>query len=181
MDANDFDTMECPNCGGAYFEDIAPNRHRCVYCGTMLTSREPEESPDLGRCPYCGYENLRNARYCSRCGKTLTNWFTDFFKRSDPGVISIIVTLVGTFVIPLPWISAIVGLVLGYRALKSAREGGGNSEKLAKWAVVIGWGIIAYSTLPLCLILGGSSVQAIYSTCEGLSTTLLDMLSGVGQ
>lgn len=181
MVVNDFDTIECPNCGGAYFKDIAPSRHRCVYCGTVLTSREPEESPDLGRCPYCGYENLRSARYCNQCGKRLPGWLTGLFKNSDPGVISIIVTVVGTFFLPFPLVSPIVGLVLGYRALKTAREGGSNSEKLAQWAVVIGWIVLACTILPLCLVFGGSSVQVAYSTCDGLSRTLLDVLSGVGR
>ncbi len=181
MNANDFDTIECPNCGGTNFEDITPSRHRCVYCGTVLTSREPGESPDLVRCPHCGYENARGARYCNRCGKRLLGWLTVFFHDADPAVISIIVTLVGTAVIPLPLVGAIIGLVLGYKALKSAREGGGNSEKLAKWAVIIGWVVLACTILPLCLVFGGSSVQVTYNTCDGLSRGLLDMLSGLVQ
>lgn len=181
MNASGFDTIECPNCGGADFENIAPGRHRCVYCGTVLTSREPEESPDLVRCSYCGYENARAARYCNQCGKTLTGWLTALLKNSDPGVISIIVTVVGTFMLPLPLVSPIVGLVLGYKALKSAREGRGNSEKLARAAVITGWIVLACTILPLCLVLGSSGVQATYSTCDGLGRALLDMLSGVGQ
>jgi DNA-directed RNA polymerase subunit RPC12/RpoP len=149
MNANGFDTIECPNCGGTNFEDITPSRHRCVYCGTVLTSRELEKSPDLARCPYCGYENVRGVRYCNQCGKTLTGWLTTFFKNSDPAVVSIIVTVVGTFVLPLPLVGAIIGLVLGYKALKSAREGGGNSEKLAKSAVIVGWVVLACTILPL--------------------------------
>lgn len=181
MNANGFDTIECPNCGGADFEDITPSRHRCVYCGTVLTSREPEESPDLVRCSYCGYENLRYARYCNQCGKRLPGWLIGLFKNSDPGVISIIITVAGTFFLPLPLVSPIVGLILGYRALKSAREGGSNSEKVAKWAVIIAWIVLACTILPLCLVLGSSGVQATYSTCDGLGRALLDMLSGVGQ
>ena len=181
MNASGFDTIECPNCGGANFEDIAPGRHRCVYCGTVLTSRESEEPLDLVRCPYCGYENARGARYCNRCGKRLLGWLTVFFHDADPAVISIIVTLVFTAVIPLPFVGAIIGLVLGYQALKSARAGGDNSEKLAKWAVAIGWFVLACTILPLCLVFGGSSVQAVYSACDGLGRTLSNMLSGVGR
>ena len=181
MNSSDFDFIDCPNCGSTDFADITPGRHKCSYCGTILTSREPERAPDLTICPHCGQDNKRSARYCNRCGKTLTNWLGDFFKRTDPAVISIIVTLVGTFMIPMPWVSAILGLALGYKALKSAREGKGNSEKLAKWAVIIAWGTLAYTTLPLCLIMGGSSLQTGYSTCEGLSSALLNMLSEIGQ
>jgi DNA-directed RNA polymerase subunit RPC12/RpoP len=181
MDMDGFDTIECPNCGGTNFEDITPSRHRCVYCGTVLTSREPEESPDLVRCPYCGYENARSARYCNQCGKRLPGWLTGLFRNSDPGLISILVTLVGSFFLPFPLVSPIVGLVLGYRALRSAREGGGNSEKLAKWAVIVGWFVLASTILPLCFLFGSSSVQVTYSTCDGLSRALLDMLSGLVQ
>jgi hypothetical protein len=181
MNTNDFDVMECPNCGGADFEDIAPSRHRCIYCGTVLTSRESERAPDLVKCPHCGYENARGARYCNRCGKRLLGWLTVFFHDADPAVISIIVTLVCTAVIPLPLVGAIIGLVLGYQALKSARAGGGNSEKLAKWAVAIGWVVLACTILPLCLVFGSSGVQAAYSACDGLGRALLDMLSGAGQ
>jgi ribosomal protein L34E len=181
MSANDFDVIECPNCGGADFEDVTPSRHRCVYCGTVLTSREPERPPDLVKCSHCGYENARGARYCNRCGKRLLGWLIDFFKNSDPAVISIIVTVVGTAVIPLPLVGAILGLVLGYKALKSAREGEGNSEKLAKWAVGVGWVVLACTILPLCLVFGSSGVQATYSTCDGLSGGLLDMLLGAGR
>jgi uncharacterized protein (DUF983 family) len=178
MDTDDFDTIECPNCGGTDFEDIAPGRHRCVYCGTVLTSRQPEESPDLVRCPYCGYENARSARYCNQCGKRLPGWLTALLRDSDLGAVSIVVTVVGTFVLPFPLVSPIVGLVLGYQALKSVRAGGGNSEKLAKWAVAIGWFVLACTILPLCLVFGSSGVQATYSACDGLSRALLDMLSG---
>jgi hypothetical protein len=181
MSTDDFDVIECPNCGATDFRQITPSRHRCVYCGTILTSREPERAADLARCPYCGYENARGARYCNQCGKTLTGWLTAFFKNSDPGAISIIVTLVGTFVLPLPLVSAIIGLILGYKALKSAREGGGNSEKLAKSAVVLGWIVIACTILSLCLVLGSSSAQVTYSTCDGLSNILSDILFGIGQ
>ncbi|MBN1978687.1 MAG: zinc ribbon domain-containing protein [Anaerolineae bacterium] len=181
MNANGFDTIECPNCGGANFEGIAPGRHRCVYCGTVLTSREPERPPDLVRCPYCGYENARAARYCNQCGKRLPGWLNALFKNTDPGAISLVVTLVGTFVFPFPLASPIVGLVLGYRALKSAREGGGNSEKLARAAVITGWAVLACTMLPLCFVFGSSGVQAAYSACDGLGRALLDMLSGVGQ
>jgi DNA-directed RNA polymerase subunit RPC12/RpoP len=181
MDAGDFDAIECPNCGGTDFKDIAPSRHRCVYCGTVLASREPEESSDLVRCPYCGHENVRGARYCNQCGKTLTNWLTAFFKTSDPGLISILVTLVGSFFLPFPLVSPVVGLVLGYRALKSAREGGGNSEKLARAAVITGWMVLVCTVLPLCFMVGGSGVQVTYSTCDGLSRGLLDTLSGLVQ
>ncbi|MFN2129490.1 MAG: zinc-ribbon domain-containing protein, partial [Anaerolineae bacterium] len=170
-----------PNCGGTNFEDIAPGRHRCVYCGTVLTSREPESLPDLVKCPHCGYENARGARYCNRCGKRLLGWLIDFFQNTDPAIISIIVTVAGTFFLPFPVVSPIVGLVLGYKALKSAHEGGGNSEKVAKWAVAIGWGVLACTILPLCLVFGSSGVQLIYGVCDELTRGLLDMLSGIGQ
>ena len=133
MNASDFDTIECPNCGGANFEDVAPGRHRCVYCGTVLTSREPERPPDLVRCPYCGYENARGARYCNQCGKRLPGWLNALFKNADPGAISLIVTLVGTFMLALPVVSPIIGLVLGYRALKSARGTIATGDRMALW------------------------------------------------
>jgi DNA-directed RNA polymerase subunit RPC12/RpoP len=181
MNANGFDAIECPNCGGTNFEDVAPGRQRCVYCGTVLTAREPESPPDLVRCPHCGYENPRGARYCNRCGKRLLGWLVDFFKNADPGLVSIIVTVVGTFVIPLPLVSAIFGLVLGYKALRGAREGGGNSEKLARWAVAVAWVVLACTIVPLCLVFGSSGVQATYSACGGLGRGLLDLLAGAGR
>jgi hypothetical protein len=182
MSPNTFDSMECPNCGGSYFEDLAKNQHRCVYCGTVLTLREPEPGPppDQVRCPRCGMQNERGARYCNHCGRPFPIW-GNFFKRADPATISMIVTAVGMFVIPIPLVSPIAGLVLGYRALKSARAGGNNSEKLAKIAVIFGWVGAAYTALPLCLFVGSAGYQIMYTVCGGLWDELVDLVGRIGR
>ena len=186
MSLNTFDSMECPNCGGSYFEDLASNQHRCVYCGTVLTSREPEPARESElpsekvRCPRCGMQNERGARYCNHCGKPLPMW-GDFFRRADPATISMIATAVGVFVIPIPLVGPIVGLVLGYRALKSARAGGTNSEKLAKTAVILGWVGAVYTAWPLCLFGGSAGYQILDTICGGLWSELVDLVGQIGR
>ena len=145
----------CPNCGGADFVEIAPRQRQCAYCGTSLTLPETKPSETkvaLVGCPYCGFGNERGDRYCNNCGQRLVT-------RRDPAITSIFVTIAGFFAFPI--VSAIVGLVLGYKALREARAGGGN-EKLAKTAVIVGWIGLA---LPFCLAMTLMGTQFGYSLC----------------
>jgi hypothetical protein len=184
---SDIEFWECPNCGGTDFTEIAPNKHRCVYCGTVLTSRKaPETKPEPVRCPRCGFENERGDRYCNNCGRALLSWLPAKLREADPAVISIIATVVGSFMLPIPFAGAALGLYLAYKALRDARDSGGtsSSEKLAKFAIVIGWCGIAYGMLPLCLLVGGPTAQGICSACNSLFETLSDkvrrIVGGIG-
>ena len=178
---SDASCMECPNCGGTEFVDIRPHKHRCAYCGTVLTT--PETAPEVVKCPRCGFENERGDRFCNNCGRTLVSWVRwGEGKKADPAVISIIVTLVGSMFIPFA--AAIVGLFLGYRALKDARAGdeGEKQGKLARAAVVIGWMVLASSILPLFVAVGMPALQWTCSTCNELflelGEELLSMFGG---
>ena len=179
---SDASCMECPNCGGTEFVDIRPHKHRCAYCGTVLTT--PETAPEVVKCPRCGFENERGDRFCNNCGRTLVSWVRwGEGKRADPALISIIVTLVGSMFIPFG--AAIVGLFLGYRALKEARTSDEEGrERLAKAAVAIGWIVLASGVLLLALAIGMPTLQVACSTCNALFLELGDelllMLGGGG-
>jgi hypothetical protein len=166
---SDITFWECPNCGGSDFVEITPHKHRCAYCGTVLTVHEPKAEPDTVTCPRCGSENERNARYCGNCGKTL-GW-TLALGKIDPAIISIIVTVVGSSFLPIG--AAILGLILGYRTLRETRAGVEGNEKLAKAAVVVGWIGLAYTALPFCVVLGGIWVEIVSGIIDGL----VDILS----
>ena len=171
---SDVNLLNCPNCGGSDFVDIAPRKHRCAYCGTVLTSPEPAPTPV--RCSQCGFENELGDRYCKRCGASLPGWAPVTKPKNDPGLVSIIVTVVGTFFIPM--VGAAIGLVLAYRALKEARatDGRSGSEKLARTAVLVGWAGIAFGLLPMCFVVTTSGVQMGIAACDGLFEALSDML-----
>ena len=170
---SDVSVLECPNCGSTDFCDIGPHKHRCAYCGTVLTVRD--RTPDRVRCPRCGSDNARSDRYCKQCGAALARTLPVDLTRADPALVSIIATVVGSLFMPL--LGGVLGLILGYRALKQARAGGGESgsEKLAKTAVVVGWIGVAFTVLPLCAIVGISGVQLGYSLCNGLFEALTDI------
>ena len=176
---SDVSILECPNCGSTDFSEIGPHKHRCAYCGTVLTSRE--RTPDLVRCPRCGSDNARGDRYCKQCGAALARTTPIDLTRTDPALVSIIVTVVGALFMPL--LGGVLGLVLGYRALRQARagNGGSRSEKLAKAAVVVGWIGVAFTVLPLCAIVGISGVQLGYSICNGLFEAITDIAARIGR
>jgi predicted RNA-binding Zn-ribbon protein involved in translation (DUF1610 family)/uncharacterized membrane protein len=174
---SDVSLWECPNCGSTDFAEIAPHRHQCAYCGTVLTSHET--ASHLVRCPRCGFDNEQATRYCANCGRSLVGWtLLEGKKKTDPAVISIIATFAGSLVMPIG--GAILGLILGYRALREARatDGRSGSESLARVAVILGWAGIAVSVLPLCMVLTMSGVQGGYSACAELFHMLSDMLIG---
>ena len=169
---------ECPNCGSTDLVEITPNKRRCAYCGTILTSYETR--PDLVKCPRCGFDNERGDRYCNNCGAVLAGWVAvEMMKKTDPAIISIVATVAGLVVFPIG--GAILGLVLGYRALRQARAGGkgAGSERLARTAIIVGWIGIALNVLPLFMILGVSGVQAACSLCDGLFEMLSDALTKI--
>jgi predicted RNA-binding Zn-ribbon protein involved in translation (DUF1610 family) len=176
---SDVSFVECPNCGSTEFVEITPHKHRCAYCGTVLTSRE--RAPDLVRCPRCGSDNARGDRYCKQCGAALYRATPIDFTRTDPALVSIIATVMGSLFMPL--LGGVLGLVLGYRALRQARAGGGGSgsEKLAKAAVVVGWIGVAFTVLPLCMMVGVSGAQLGYSICEGLFDALSNIAARINR
>lgn len=167
--------LECPNCGSGDFREIAPNRHRCAYCGTIMTSRD--RPPDRVRCPQCGFENERGDRYCNQCGAALAGPARARSTRRDPALVSIIVTVAGSMFVPL--MGAIIGLILAYKALRDARADGGQarSEKLAKTAVIVGWGGVAFGVLPLCLMVTASGAQMGITVCGDLFHALSDAVT----
>ena len=81
----DNDSLRCPYCGAALWEDAA----FCPVCGQSLN--QPEDAGDIGdagdageaedaeaavppvgwRCPICGTINAQNTRVCRHCGYVL--------------------------------------------------------------------------------------------------------------
>jgi DNA-directed RNA polymerase subunit RPC12/RpoP len=162
--------LECPNCGSTDLEEVSLNEHRCLFCGSALMSRTPARewaAPTYVRCPTCGYDNERGARYCSECGTVLARWVPTARQRTDPAVVSIIVTIGATLAFPF---GAIIGLILAYRALREARatSEASGSESLARSAVTVGWIGIAFHVVPLCLVLGFSGTSLSWTICSGL-------------
>jgi rubredoxin/uncharacterized membrane protein len=174
--------FECPNCGGTDFAQLTQSRRRCAYCGTVLTSREVKL--EVVRCTRCGFDNERGDRYCNNCGGSLVRWVptTKPKKRMDPALVSILVSVVGSLFIFMG--GPILGLVLGYRALREARVGGGGDrpERRAKTAVVVGWIVLASTVLPFCLSAMMPGVEWGCSACQGffeeLSVRVSELLSG---
>ena len=178
----DVSFWECPNCGGSDFAEIAPRKHRCVYCGTVLT--EPEVVRDGAErtvvCPRCGFENERGDLYCNNCGRALVDGLVRQERgKMDPAVLSILATIVGSMIIPFG--GPILGLYLGYKALKDARAGGAGkrSESLAKAALVIGWGVVAFQFFFVCMALFMPSAQWGCSLCQELFDKVTQVVSGL--
>jgi hypothetical protein len=178
----DVSFWECPNCGGSDFAEIAPRKHRCVYCGTVLTEPEvaQERTDHTVVCPRCGFENERGDLYCNNCGRALVDGLVRRERgKMDPAVLSIIATLFGSMIIPFG--GPILGLYLGYKALKDARaeDVGGRSEGLAKAAVVIGWSFVAFQVFFVCMALFMPGVQLGCSLCKDLLDGVTQVVSGL--
>ena len=77
----------------------------------------------------------------------------------------------------VPGLAGVAGLALAYRAQRQARAGGGegSSEKLARTAVIVGWGGVAYSLLPMCVAAGMVGGEWVNSICDELSWALSDL------
>jgi len=170
--------LDCPNCGSSSFVQIAPRRYECTYCGTMLTLPDEETKAERVVCPHCGGLNERSDRYCNSCGRLLKG-LTLKGRKIDPALLSIIVTIGGSLFVPLG--AAVVGLILGYKALRDtrARPGQEQRERLARAAVVTGWIVLASSVLPLCAVGSMSGVRGICSLWERVLEAIFDALSDV--
>jgi hypothetical protein len=97
----------------------------------------------------------------------------------DPAVLSIIATFFGSMIVPVG--GPILGLYLGYKALKDARAGdvGNTSEVLAKVAIVIGWGVSAMHFLAVCMALFMPGAQWGCSLCQELLNSVTRAVSGL--
>ena len=97
----------------------------------------------------------------------------------DPAVLSIIATFFGSMIVPFG--GPILGLYLGYKALKDARAGGTGktSEGLAKAAVVIGWSFVAFQVFFVCIAVFMPSVQLSCSLCKDLLDGVTQVVSGL--
>ncbi len=176
---NDLNFVECPNCGGSDFIEIGPRKQKCAYCGTILTTRETESEPKSApvTCPHCGFENGRGDLYCNSCGKPLVVWSRPPSKKRDLAAISLIVTVVSIFFVPVPIVGPGLGLYLGYKALKEARSGGRaqGSEKLARVAIAVAW---VAMLLPVCALSASAGVHTARSIYEWLRTLFHFLLAG---
>ncbi len=183
---NEMSFWECPNCGSNDFVELEGNKHQCTYCGSIMTVRNATEMTkpgfsDVVQCPRCGFNTERADRYCNNCGQALVsgtptvheNWKS----KNDPATISIIVSVVGSFFIP--GIGSILGLILGYKALKDARDGskGPKSEKRAKTAITIGWIAVLFGLVPICIAVGTPGLQWGCSLCTSLFDELFSALN----
>ena len=63
-------------------------------------------------------------------------------------------------------------------ALREARAGGWGSEKMARTAVIVGWGGIVLGLLPLCMAMTMSGAQLGYSLCNDLLQVVSDVMGG---
>ncbi len=178
---SDVSFWECPNCGSNDFAETEQDKYQCTYCGSVMTVRNQGFSAsgatkpgfsDVVQCPRCGSNTERGTRYCDNCGQALVNRTPivrkNWRKTTEPAFISIIVSTLGSFFIP--GVGPILGLILGYKALKDARDGGKGqqSENHAKTAIIIGWIFVLFNLIPICLAIGGSSIQWGCSLCQSL-------------
>jgi hypothetical protein len=85
---------------------------------------------------------------------------------------------VGFFIIPVG--GTILGLVLGYKALRQIRASGGgrDSEKRTRTAIIVGWAGITLGVLPLCLAMAMPGMEWGCSICDELFQMLSDLLAG---
>jgi hypothetical protein len=125
----------------------------------------------------CGFDNDPGNLRCSKCGATLSVQPKIAGRKITPATASILVTVLGSMFI---WVAGpVLGLILGYKALSEAREGGSLAEeKQARTAVIIGWVFIAFNLLVVCLMFVTPWVEAGISACGGLVGELANALSG---
>lgn len=180
MKPETYSELRCPNCASTDFEQVDVARYRCTYCGACLsTSSQPPPPPPLPReaapppvkCPRCGHENAFGDQFCNNCGRVLVGKVTGSSKL-DPAVISVIVSLVGNAIFPV--IGAVIGLFLGYRALKEATTP--EMEKRARLAIGLGLLILALSIVMMCLAMARPALEFGWLTCQGLYREFEDFL-----
>jgi len=82
----------------------------------------------------------------------------------DPAVVSILVSLVGNSIFPV--LGAVIGLALGYRALKEATTLA--MEKRARLAIGLGWVILGLAFVTICLAMAAPVLQFGCSICSEL-------------
>ena len=177
------DFFKCPGCGSSDYISVETGRARCAYCGQSATAlqasparSEPVDEPAKPiTCYRCGAENDRRALYCNRCGSEPTGLSALLGRlRNNPAAVSMLVSVLGA--VFFPPLGAVVGLALAYRALGMARRGTNGDEKSARLAVLIGWGGLALSALPLCLIAAWSGAQMGLTLFENLVRELMHIL-----
>jgi hypothetical protein len=137
---------------------------------------EPVDQPrETITCYRCGAENEERALYCNRCGSPLTGLSALLARlKGDPAAVSILVSLLGA--VFLPPLGAVAGLILAYRALGIARRTKGRNEKTARLAIVVGWGGLALSAIPLCLTMTWSGARIGLTLFENVMRQLLDIV-----
>ena len=173
----------CPSCGGSDFSEGETAGARCRYCGRSVAAPRPSVRPSVPvdqpretvTCYRCGAENEERALYCNRCGSPLTGLSALFGRlKGDPAAVSILVSILGA--VFLPPLGAVAGLILAYRALGIAHRSGGRDEKTARLAIVVGWGGLALSAIPLCLALTWSGARMGLSLFDNVMRQLLDIV-----
>ena len=181
------DFFKCPGCGSPDFLEVEPGRTRCKYCGQSATAPQAtlDHSEPVGEpkktitCYQCGAGNEAGSLYCNRCGSQLTGLRTFLGRlRGNPAAVSMLVSVLGVFFFPP--LGAVVGLAMAYRARGMARRGKCGDEKLARLAVLIGWGGLAFSVVPLCLIAAWSGAQMGLRLFENFVRELLSILGQLG-
>jgi hypothetical protein len=97
----------------------------------------------------------------------------------DPAVVSILVTVIGSFLLSI--IGPVVGLYLGYKALAGARSiGDVRGEKSARTAIAVAWIFIAFNGLSLCLPIGLFGLRTVSALIAEVLQNLSNWIRGLG-
>lgn len=68
------EALRCPGCGGSDLERVADREYVCEHCRTRAVLSSDARVLVLAgsRCPECGFLNDAGARFCGKCGSSLT-------------------------------------------------------------------------------------------------------------